>query len=263
MAWTKTTTTIVAGAAVLLAAGTATVTINHIKARESWRVENISPEMVDQAAPQVRIVPTKFPSAPALVTANATYDKFVGINVSVADIAGFAYRGNGLPLSPNKIIFASAQPPDRYDFIATLPHGSSEALQRELREKLGLVGRRETRDMDVLLLRVGNPDTLRLKLSTGQPGNISGSDDVGQGDIKCETQLLSAVAAALEQMLNMPVIDQTGLTDHYSFDLTWNEQGRQQDPNHTALKQALLDQLGLELVPGREPTEMLVVENLK
>jgi hypothetical protein len=29
------------------------------------------------------------------------------------------------------------------------------------------------------------------------------------------------------------------------------------------LKQALLDQIGLELVPGREPVEMLVVEKVK
>jgi uncharacterized protein (TIGR03435 family) len=60
----------------------------------------------------------------------------------------------------------------------------------------------------------------------------------------------------------MPVIDQTGLTQNYHIDLKWNERWGQ-DPNHDALKQALLDQIGLELVPGREPVEMLVVEKVK
>ena len=262
MAWTKAKTTVVTTVGILLAAGTTVVTVKHIEAHESWRVQNISSEMVDNAAPQVRILPTKFPSGSALVRANAGFDKFVGINVSVADIAGFAYRGEGLPLPSKKMLFATAQPPGKYDFISTLPHGSSEALQRELKKKFGLAGRQETRDMDVLLLKVRNPNAPRLKLSTGQPGNLSGTTDGGHGSIKCENQPLSTVADVLEQMVNLPVEDQTGLTDQYSFELTWNERS-EQDPNHNALKQALLDQTGLELVPSREPIEMLVVEKVK
>jgi uncharacterized protein (TIGR03435 family) len=60
----------------------------------------------------------------------------------------------------------------------------------------------------------------------------------------------------------MPVVDQTGLTQNFDIDLTWNEQGGQ-DSNHEALKQALLNQLGLELVPDSQPIEMLVVEKVK
>ena len=57
----------------------------------------------------------------------------------------------------------------------------------------------------------------------------------------------------------MPVIDNTGVTRHFSIDLRWKEpEGR--DPNHDALKKALLSQLGLELVSSRAPVEMLVVE---
>jgi uncharacterized protein (TIGR03435 family) len=262
MAWTKAKITAVTTVGILLAVGTTVVTVKHIEARESWRVQNISSEMVDKATPQVRILPTKFPSGSTLIRANAGFDKFVGINVSVADIAGLAYRGEGLPLPSKMILFATAQPTGKYDFISTLPHGSMEALQRELKKKLGLVGRRETRDTDVWVLKVRNPNAPHLKLSTGQPGNLSATTDGGHGGIKCENQPLSTVAAVLGQMFNLPVEDQTGLTDQYSFELTWNERGAQ-DPNHSALKQALLDQLGLQLVPSREPTEMLVMEKVK
>ena len=60
----------------------------------------------------------------------------------------------------------------------------------------------------------------------------------------------------------MPIIDQTGTTNRYSIDIKWEELGGQ-DTEHKALKQVLLDQLGLELVPSHEPIKMLVVEKVK
>ena len=63
-------------------------------------------------------------------------------------------------------------------------------------------------------------------------------------------------------MLNAAVVDRTDLTGQYSFELTWNEiDGK--DPQHDAMKRALVDQLGLELAPDSEPVEMLVVERAK
>jgi uncharacterized protein (TIGR03435 family) len=58
------------------------------------------------------------------------------------------------------------------------------------------------------------------------------------------------------------VIDQTGLANHFDMDLKWDETNWQH-PNLESLERALLDQLGLELVPSREPIEMLVVEKSK
>jgi uncharacterized protein (TIGR03435 family) len=66
----------------------------------------------------------------------------------------------------------------------------------------------------------------------------------------------------LEKFLGAPVIDQTGAAQIFSIDLRWKEPG-QDDPGQDALKQALLDQLGLELVPSRAPVEMLVMEKVE
>jgi len=64
------------------------------------------------------------------------------------------------------------------------------------------------------------------------------------------------ITSFLEGCFGTPVIDQTGLTQHFHIDFKWNERSGD-DPDHDALKQALLDQLGLELVPSNMPVEML------
>src|SRR6185503_8245250 len=57
------------------------------------------------------------------------------------------------------------------------------------------------------------------------------------------------LARFLESYFGMPVIDQTGITNHFSIDLRWKAQGNP-DLDRAALKQALLDQLGLQLIPA-------------
>ncbi len=69
----------------------------------------------------------------------------------------------------------------------------------------------------------------------------------------------SNIALALEKALGKPVFDETGVTNHYEVLLKW-EQKTQDDPNSEALMKAVQERLGLELVPGRRPVEMLLVE---
>ena len=56
----------------------------------------------------------------------------------------------------------------------------------------------------------------------------------------------------------MPVVDETGLNGSYDINLRWEEQ-YPFDPEHSAMKQAMLEQLGFELVPTNMPVEVLVV----
>ena len=60
----------------------------------------------------------------------------------------------------------------------------------------------------------------------------------------------------------MPIVDETGLTGSYNLDLRWKVKT---DPNanQEAVKQALIDQLGLELVPVHKAVEMLIVEKVQ
>ena len=262
MAWTKAKTSIVVGVGVLLAAGTTTVTLKQIAAHrvdESWRVPN--PDH-DHAPFLVEILPTKFPDSVDSLNRGSRGDNWIGIGRRVRDIAGIAYGWR-----TGRILFADTEPTDRYDFISTLPQGSAAALQAELKRKLGFVGHREMRDMDVLVLKVRRSNAPGLK-----PPIDGRNDGCSRGRYHCDNAPLYSdysdsahfpgITRFLEGYFEMPVIDQTGLTQNYHIDLKWNERWGQ-DPNHDALKQALLDQLGLELVPGREPVEMLVVEKVK
>ena len=58
------------------------------------------------------------------------------------------------------------------------------------------------------------------------------------------------------------MIDETGLTDSYDFDLHWNGNLKWNDQKKE-IERALKEQLGLELVPDRRPLEMLVVERAR
>ena len=164
MAWTKAKITTVAVVGILLAAGTTTIAVRQIttrKAGEPWRVANISSDTVAKLPPEVKILPTKFRQPGNLAGVAPGVAKFVGIGQPVVNIVWAAYDW-----PQARTIFATPEPTDRYDFIATLAQGSREALQQELKNKLGLVGHHENRDMDVLLLKVRNANAPGLRSPT-------------------------------------------------------------------------------------------------
>jgi uncharacterized protein (TIGR03435 family) len=292
MAWAKTKTAVVVSAGVLLAAGTTTVTVKEIQAHtadDSWRVPNPDSQVLDRASPQVRIVPSRFRrfggwvissnnkalgiSASSTTTlyqrslALSSDCKAMGIGASVSDILEVAYMQ-----TPARTIVSTDLPQERYDFIASRRSGNAEALQKEVKKKLGLVGRRVTREMDALLLQVKNSDAPGLKPSNARNLGAyeTNSASSGAGHYSWKNQPLSNLAGFLEVYLELPVIDRTGLTNRFDINLKWDQREPdwilawpEKHHNPDAIKQALTDQLGLELVPSREPIEMLVVEKAK
>ena len=61
-------------------------------------------------------------------------------------------------------------------------------------------------------------------------------------------------------MLEKPVLDETGLTNRYDYELKW-EANEQKHPDAETLTKAVLDQLGLELRPAKRKIEVVVVDN--
>lgn len=258
MVWTKVKTAVVIGLGVLLTVGTTTVAVKEIadtRDEHIWRKPNFPLDVFERVAPQVKIYPTRYPD-----TRNGqgtSGNRWLGISQPLDAIVAYAYDW-----PYGRIIFNGGNGEKRYDMIANLPQGSTEALQRELKRKLGLTARVETRQVEALALKVRRPGAAGLKPSTGRGGY---SDPWGQ--FHCDGQRLGtlhpsefSLSMEMELWLRKPVVDQTGLTGKYKVDLTWEITGAGGETDYASLNQALVDQLGLELVPTNLPVDMLVVD---
>jgi uncharacterized protein (TIGR03435 family) len=257
MAWTKAKTAVAICAGVFLAAGTTTITVKEIQEHTvyPWEAPHWNPDLLEKVPPQVKIVPAKFPPGGFGMTGDG---KMLGIGVPLWVLFPNAYHMNW-----TRTVSEVQFPTNHYDFIANLPEGSDVALQHEIERKFGLVVAREIIDTNVLLLTLKNagmPGLKQIVQSPSHPLQIGGNPDW----FWCTASPVSNLTAFLEACFNIPVVDGTGLTG--TFDITLKR--KEHDPDWTprdldALKQDLLDQLGLELVPTNMPIEMLVVKKAK
>lgn len=273
MAWTKTQATIVAGTVVLLVAGTTAITVKEVAAETTphvpgaaqsnsestnlWLTPDLTFAIVRHSPPQVRILPTRF-NARRGPMGNTDGTKWAGHDVPVSQMVRVAYKW-----SLGRIVFTAPEPSGGYDFITTLPQGACEALQQELQKQFGLVGHVQTTNTDVLVLKVRTPNAPGLKppVAGGQSDYTAHSTSWSEfvcnnGPISTDAEPFAGLQRCLENEFKMPVVDETGLTGNFSIDLKWNVSGLY---NHDGLQQALLDQLGLELVPCRRSINVLVV----
>ena len=259
MAWTKMKTAIVVGAGVLIAAGTTDITIKEIQKHRTYQWQShdsdsgFDSDVLDQASPQVRILPTKFHPFGGT---GKSHGKIMGRRAPIKFILQAAYDFN----PHTRILVPADVPHGSYDFIASLPDGNQEALRQEVKRMFGMIAKREMLETNVLLLKIQFQNAPGLKPNAKRGGGIT----MGQGEYKCVNIPISMFVDYLENNFGIPVIDRTGLVGHFDFDLKWNEQHDEHGRlRPEPLRQALLDQLGLELVPSSEPVEMLVVEKVK
>ncbi|HEY5298567.1 MAG TPA: TIGR03435 family protein [Verrucomicrobiae bacterium] len=257
MAWSKTQTAIVVGVGILLAAGTTTVTINKIEQRNadnSWRVPGFDSRVLDRVSPQVKILPSQIQSGS---WGSGQHGKKMGTGAPVSTIILSAYNW----WSSARTIWSFEEPPGRYDFIASLPSGNTEALQEEIKRKFSIVASHQVVETNVLVLTIKTSNAPGLKPSANQNGSDE-SINSGLGRFSGQHVTLSDLAINLEEYIKMPIINRTDLIKRFDINLTW-PQRNWNDVNLNALKEALANQLGLELEPSYEPIEMLVVEKVK
>ncbi|HZL14193.1 MAG TPA: TIGR03435 family protein [Verrucomicrobiae bacterium] len=262
MAWTKAKMAIVAGVVMLLAAGTTTVTVKEIQKHKTYSWQQLKdfrpPWSFEKMPQQVEILPTekKLQTYPGpWARENIENDaRFIGIAQPIQTIIECAFHIQ----YPDRVVYSVELPTNKYDFIATLPHNSGQAMQQEIKKKFGMIGEFETVRTNALFLVVKYPNSAALKPSTTKVGSTS----IGNGTISARNENINGLAFLIENHFKIPVIDRTGLTRNFDFEISWNDyEGGYPNPN--GFKQALLDQLGLELIPTNMPIEMLVVEKVK
>jgi uncharacterized protein (TIGR03435 family) len=249
MAWTKTKTAIVVGAGLLLATGTTTVAFKEIQKCEAepWRIK-YDPAIMGKIPPRVEILPALCLRFGGDSFGDNDHGR-IGLGSSMIDMleSAKAYK-----YSEARIIAATPLPGGHYDFIANLTNGSAPALLQQINRQFGFVERYETIETNVYLLTLQNPNAPQLKLARLNRGNLVNSSP-RNGTFRCVNEPVLALARFLEDALHTPIIDQTGLTNHYDIKFDGGS-------NPEKLKQTVLDKVGLELVPGQAPVEMLIVD---
>ncbi|MGD0413449.1 MAG: TIGR03435 family protein [Verrucomicrobiota bacterium] len=264
MAWTKLKTAIVAGVAAFCVLG-ATITVIKVTMPPdySWEVQNPRERALTNARPQLTILPTKFHPKGNWHFVLAPDGRCMGIQVTPERIIQGANNASDW-MDVNELDLrtkvAAPLPEDEYDFICNLRQGASNALRHAIIAKFGVTASRQRVETNVLVLSVRNPNAVGLRLAW--PNRNSKPAPSKPGHHSAASASIQSLAQWLEKRLKVMVMDQTGLNGYYAFDLDWNEP----DPKHPddeALKQALIDQLGLELTPKIQPVEMLVIEKAK
>jgi uncharacterized protein (TIGR03435 family) len=266
MAWSKMQMAVIAGAIVLLAAGTTVVTTEVVKkeAANAWceklwaHPNSGSMNALMNAPSALKIRPTRYPTrAGGIWTPDG---RGMAVNADIPYLFGLAYG-----VDSTHIILPEALPGGGYDYLNTLPANERQsAFLAELKHQFGLVAHSETRNTDVLLLKVSDPDKLQLHLAKGDSYARYGTGEDNIQKRIYRNVPLSDVCYEPEGYFRKPVIDQTGMKPHYDFDVQWTERHWSSDgERRSAVQSAWTDQLaefGLELVPANLPLEMLVVE---
>lgn len=256
MALTKAKSAVVIGAAVLLTAGITTLVVDKVVYKNSWadnpKYWETDSRVLGKVAAGVFIFrPTRFTNGGGGVWAG---DRMVAKNYSVGDLVDNTYG-----FSQVRTVFPPDMPREHFDVMSTMTGGSTTLVKNELQKRFRLTAHPETRDTDVQLLKVQNPNPPGLKPHVG---NRNSSSRGGKGIIKIQNLPLSGfVGGTIESRVGVPVLDETGLTGHYDLQLQWQRGPGESDKD--AFVRAVREQLGLELVPATRPIEMLVVEKAK
>lgn len=266
MAWAKMKTAIALTAGMLLTTGAATFVVGQIVKYEwsilgvndSWRTRftMISrPAMLsalEKIPAQVMILPTIYPDWGSIIGWDKAH-RLAGRNSSLTNLLSYAYG-----MRTTRMVFLGPTAGGKYDFIANLPQGSEEAFREKIKTQFGLVAHKAVITNDVWVLKVSDSEKLNLLISKKTSANFEFKQIENRFVWVVEGNSAAELASVLEGgFVQAPVMDRTGLSGRYDlnlqFDLT----------NVIPSVVIQLHRVGLELVPSREPVEMLVVEKVK
>ncbi|HEX3746839.1 MAG TPA: TIGR03435 family protein [Bryobacteraceae bacterium] len=143
-----------------------------------------------------------------------------------------------------------------------------EMLRSLLEERFHLQFRRETRQLPSLRLEIAKNGP---KLATARPEDADHKwgTRVDRGLLEMSGATMPMLVFWLSSQLNLPVVDNTGLTGTYDLRLEWAQDVKLADaggdPSSTDGEQSIFAaveaQLGLKLVAVKSPVEVLAIEH--
>ena len=238
--------------------------------------------------------------------------RFTATNVPLRDLIAIAY-GEGRPLAPFQIAGGPGWVGgDRFDIVAKAegdlqlqpgaggpPPQLSAMLRALLEERFKLVIHRETKELPIYALVLSRGDAklgpqltkpsvdceAMLKSVRGRggqppppaPGQRSPCGMMmAPGNLMGGSMPLAQLAVTLSRFLDRMVVDKTGLTDRFDFELKWTPDQLPQgppppgapplppiDPNGPSIFTAVQEQLGLKLESQRGPVPVVVIDHVE
>ena len=151
----------------------------------------------------------------------------------------------------------------RYDIVASYQPKSGEAvsshelLRNLLAEQFHITAHKENRNVAAYAMTVA-PGGIRFFPSVVQSARIDSDDRsfAGYG------VAMNFVATDLSDTMHAVVIDRTALSGRYNLNFAW-QPGSDRSANIAAIRQAVEQQLGLELEPTEAPVEALVIDHVE
>jgi len=208
-------------------------------------------------------------------------NRFRAKSVTLNQLISAAYS-----LTPRAILGGPAWTgSDQYDVLASTPGDIQPNLDEQmgmlrklLSDRFQLAFHREPRELPVFALTVAKGGA-KLKPSSAPPGTLPYLISTGYSEEKGGIHMLlparnatmmQFVAMLQRGVLDRTVVDQTGLSGAYDFDLEWtpddNQFGgdlpRSVESTRPSLFVAMQEQLGLRLEATRGPVQALVIDRV-
>jgi uncharacterized protein (TIGR03435 family) len=163
---------------------------------------------------------------------------------------------------------------ERYDVTARFAEGSSVQEQRAmlrnlLEDRFALRAHRETRELTVYLLtKLDDRGRLGPKLTPAAKNCLPRTACEGRSTAGLSSYTgadWSIVSQQIASALGERMVDRTGLSGFFDFELTYATRGLSVTGGDSGLDVfgAVRQQLGLKLEPGRAPFEVIVIDSVE
>jgi uncharacterized protein (TIGR03435 family) len=204
------------------------------------------------------------------------------LNTDLNNLIAFAYG-----LHPKQIVDAPAWfGTDLFDIEAKPDREGRPSVKQEramtqklLEERFQLKFHRDKRELSVYLISVAGGGAKMTKSTSAATDPPTGFFRE-LGDLTVRNQTMGDFATWMQNgVLDRPVVDQTGLTDRYDFQLKWTPDESQfaafrgvgavvPPPTDSAtappaLYTAITEQLGLKMGPGKVPVDVIVIDHVE
>lgn len=134
--------------------------------------------------------------------------------------------------------------------------------QALLAERFHLKVHRDTREMPVYVLTIGN-GRLKSLPDNGKSPTHGAIERVSSGVIRGDNVTMETLIRNLSKYVDRPIVDRTNIGEPFNFRLEWAPDNAPADDSRPSLFAAIQEQLGMKLTAQKAPIEVLVIDHVE